>query len=145
VEQKNWSVVRRLASYSRYNTEEELDILNRIYDMARLYQSSRSSNCWARRGLGQGYRAIRRSQDAIPKSVGIRPGKPKHKDHLRETFDRLNPTEIKRKVERLHKELRKTGAERALRPKKWPKKARLLSFGERFQIRQFGSSTILCD
>lgn len=37
------------------------------------------------------------------------------KDHLRETFDRLNPTEIKRKVERLHKELRKTGAERALR------------------------------
>jgi hypothetical protein len=39
VEQKNWSVVRRIAGYSRFDTEKELDILNQIYDVVRLYQN----------------------------------------------------------------------------------------------------------
>ncbi|MEW6081437.1 MAG: hypothetical protein AB1576_06645 [Bacillota bacterium] len=39
VEQKNWSVVRRLAGYGRLETDKELNILNQIYDVARLYQN----------------------------------------------------------------------------------------------------------
>ena len=37
VEQKNWSVVRRLVGYDRYNSQAALEELNRIYDLLRLY------------------------------------------------------------------------------------------------------------
>lgn len=37
VEQKNWSVVRHLIGYDRYETEEELQLLNSIYDDLRLH------------------------------------------------------------------------------------------------------------
>jgi hypothetical protein len=37
VEQKNWSVVRHLIGYDRYETEEELQLLNSTYDDLRLY------------------------------------------------------------------------------------------------------------
>ena len=37
VEQKNWSVVRRLVGYDRYNSHAALDSLNRIYVLCRLY------------------------------------------------------------------------------------------------------------
>jgi hypothetical protein len=37
VEQKNWSVVRRLAGYGRYATQQQVDQLNAVYAVARLY------------------------------------------------------------------------------------------------------------
>jgi hypothetical protein len=37
VEQKNWSVVRRLIGYDRYNSKAALEALNRVYDLTRLY------------------------------------------------------------------------------------------------------------
>ena len=37
VEQKNWSVVRRLVGYDRYNSRAALEALNRVYNLLRLY------------------------------------------------------------------------------------------------------------
>jgi len=37
VEQKNWSVVRRLIGYDRYSSKAALEALNRIYYLTRLY------------------------------------------------------------------------------------------------------------
>ena len=37
VEQKNWSVVRRLVGYDRYSSHAALETLNCIYDLLRLY------------------------------------------------------------------------------------------------------------
>jgi len=37
VEQKNWSVVRRLIGYDRYNSRPAYETLNRTYDLLRLY------------------------------------------------------------------------------------------------------------
>jgi len=37
VEQKNWSVVRRLVGYDRYSSRAALEALNRVYDLLRLY------------------------------------------------------------------------------------------------------------
>jgi hypothetical protein len=37
VEQKNWSVVRRLIGYDRYSSRAALEALNRVYDLLRLY------------------------------------------------------------------------------------------------------------
>jgi len=37
VEQKNWSIVRRLIGYDRYETEEALLQLNRVYELVRIW------------------------------------------------------------------------------------------------------------
>ena len=37
VEQKNWSVVRRLIGYDRYDSRTALEALNRVYNLTRLY------------------------------------------------------------------------------------------------------------
>ncbi len=37
VEQKNWSLVRRLVGYDRYDSKAALEALNRVYDLTRLY------------------------------------------------------------------------------------------------------------
>jgi len=37
VEQRNWSVVRRLVGYDRYSSHIALETLNRLYDLLRLY------------------------------------------------------------------------------------------------------------
>lgn len=37
VEQKNWSVVRRIIGYDRYHSQRQVDQLNRLYDQWRLY------------------------------------------------------------------------------------------------------------
>lgn len=41
VEQKNDSVVRRWVGYGRYDTQEQVDVLNELYDLLRLY-----TNCF---------------------------------------------------------------------------------------------------
>ena len=37
VEQKNWSVVRRLVGYDRYDSAKQVKIINKLYDVYRLY------------------------------------------------------------------------------------------------------------
>jgi hypothetical protein len=37
VEQKNYSIVRQFVGYMRYDTEEELIVLNKLYSLLRLY------------------------------------------------------------------------------------------------------------
>ena len=37
VEQKNWSVVRNAVGYYRYDTPEQLDLLNRLYAVMHFY------------------------------------------------------------------------------------------------------------
>jgi hypothetical protein len=37
VEQKNWSVVRRLVGYARYDTPKQVNLLNQLYAVYRLY------------------------------------------------------------------------------------------------------------
>jgi hypothetical protein len=39
VEQKNWSVVRRATGYLRYDTPEQLDLLNRLYAVLHFYNN----------------------------------------------------------------------------------------------------------
>ena len=54
MEQKNHSVVRRAVGYRHYDTEEELIVLNELYDAPRLYtnffeagdESDREDTVW---------------------------------------------------------------------------------------------------
>lgn len=37
IEQKNWSVVRRLEGYGRFDTPQQIKLLNKLYDKYRLF------------------------------------------------------------------------------------------------------------
>src|SRR5450756_2146699 len=39
IEQKNWSIVRQIAGYGRFETQAETDLLNRIFGLVRLHNN----------------------------------------------------------------------------------------------------------
>jgi hypothetical protein len=110
VEQKNNSVIRRYAGYFRYDTDDQLDILNEIYDQVRLlvnfFHPSMKLVSKTREGA-----KVRRHYDE-PKTPHQRlmgsPHVPQPvKDKLNAQFDELNPAEITRKILRLQEKLHK--------------------------------------
>jgi hypothetical protein len=83
VEQKNWSVIRRLVGYDRFDTQKQTDALNQLYDVYRLYvnfflpvhQAREQTGLWS-----QGQEGLRRSQDALSTCARLtrcRPCRPK--------------------------------------------------------------------
>ncbi|MCR4397757.1 MAG: ISNCY family transposase, partial [Firmicutes bacterium] len=114
VEQKNWSVVRRLAGYGRLETDKELNVLNQIYDVARLYHNffQPSLKLLSKERLGA--KVIKRYDEAktpYQRALASDQVEQNVKERLRETFTQLNPAELKRKIMRLHMVLSKASAE----------------------------------
>jgi hypothetical protein len=110
VEQKNNSVVRRYVGYFRYDTDEQLHILNEIYDQVRLlvnfFHPSMKLVSKTREGA-----KVRRRYD-VPKTPHQRlmqsPNIPQTvKDQLTAQFDELNPAAITREILRLQEKLQK--------------------------------------
>lgn len=108
VEQKNNSVVRRYVGYFRYDTDEQLRILNEIYDQVRLlvnfFHPSMKLVSKTREGA-----KVRRRYD-VPKTPHQRlmqsPYIPQVvKDQLTAQFDELNPAAVTREILRLQKKL----------------------------------------
>ena len=108
VEQKNYSIVRRAVGYARYDTEKELDILNRIYRHLRLYtnffqptmklieKTRHGSKVTKKYDKPQTpYQRILQSKDILSKN----------KKKLNNEYAKLNPEELKRKITKLQKEL----------------------------------------
>lgn len=101
VEQKNWSVVRKIVGYRRYDTERELQLLNTLYDSLRLLVNF----------FHPSMKLISKSRDgAKVKKRYDTPKTPYHrvvddptvnteaKCRLRTQMRRLNPVELKRNV-----------------------------------------------
>ncbi len=110
VEQKNWSIVRRTVGYARYDTDEEVDILNQIYDVLRLYVNMFQPVAKLISKERQGAK-VKKIYDT-PKTPCHRllesPDVPEEvKAQLQKTFDELNPAALKREIDRLLKELTK--------------------------------------
>ena len=108
VEQKNNSVVRRYAGYLRYDTQQQLNILNEIYDQVRLMVNFFQPSMKLLSKTRNGAKTTRRydepktphqrlmSSTDIPQRV---------KDNLTAQFDQLNPAEINRQMVRLQGKL----------------------------------------
>ncbi|MDI3542541.1 MAG: hypothetical protein PWP57_144 [Candidatus Atribacteria bacterium] len=110
VEQKNWSIVRRTVGYARYDTEEEVDILNQIYDVLRLYVNMFQPVAKLISKERQGAK-VKKIYDT-PKTPCQRllesPDIPEEvKAQLQKTFDELNPAALKREIDRLLRKLTK--------------------------------------
>lgn len=108
VEQKNWAVARRAVGYARYDTEKEVQIMNALYDELRLYvnffQPSAKLLSKERRGAKvtkrydkpiTPYQRLLESQD-VDETM---------KDALRQTYEALNPAELKRRIDALKRKL----------------------------------------
>ena len=101
VEQKNWAAVRRLAGYSRFETEDELRILNQIYDVARLYQNFFQPSlklASKERGGAKVTKRYDKAQTPYQRVLESDQVDAEVKDRLRETFNQLNPVELRRRI-----------------------------------------------
>jgi len=101
VEQKNWTVVRKMVGYRRYDTDREAQLLNILYDNLRLvinfFHPSMKLISKSREGA-----KVKKRYDK-PKTPFLRvvedPSVSKPiKDRLRAQIRTLNPVELKRKI-----------------------------------------------
>jgi hypothetical protein len=108
VEQKNNCIIRRYAGYLRYDTEEQLRLLNEIYDNVRLFvnffQPSVKLIGKSRRGS-----KVKKQYDP-PQTPYQRMMSSKNisqivKYKLKYQFESLNPAELHRRIRRLQEEL----------------------------------------
>jgi hypothetical protein len=105
---KNWSEIRRIVGYGRYDTDNELQILNKLYGYLRLYvnffqpvrklvQKERiGSRIIKRYDVAQTpFRRVLASA-VIPEEIKMK---------LQRQYDKLNPAELKRQITKLQNEL----------------------------------------
>jgi hypothetical protein len=108
VEQKNWTHVRKVVGYRRYDTMRQVALLNEIYAVARLYQNFLQPVMKLKSKTRVGGR-IHRVCDAprTPYQRLLASGQISRKvaAQLRATYDSLNPAALHRKLESLRREL----------------------------------------
>ena len=110
VEQKNWSIVRRTVGYARYDTDEEVDILNQIYDVLRLYVNMFQpvAKLISKERQGAKVKKIYDTPRTPCQRLLESPDIPEEvKVQLQKTFDELNPAALKREIDRLLRKLTK--------------------------------------
>ncbi len=111
VEQKNWSVVRRSVGYARYDTDEQLALLNELYTHLRLYTNFFMPSMKLISRQREGSRVRKRYDKALTpfQRVIASPyvGRAQ-KRNLKTQYESLNPAELKRSIERLQNRLYKT-------------------------------------
>ena len=108
MEQKNYSVVRRAVGYQRFDTEEQLGLLNELYEKLALYtnffQPSMKLQSKERHGarVKKKYDAARTPYQRLLDSKYI---SEEIKKQLRERYRLLNPAQLKRQIEKLQQKL----------------------------------------
>lgn len=108
VEQKNYSVVRRAVGYCRYDTEEELQLLNQLYDSLRLYTNFFQPVMKLVEKERTGSKVKKKYDKAkTPYERLLQcPSIPlENKKRLKEEYETLNPAELKRTITRLQNKL----------------------------------------
>jgi hypothetical protein len=108
VEQKNWSVVRRVAGYDRYEGDRATRALNRLYRLVRLHVNFFQPSMKLIQKQRDGSKVIKRYDTAATpyQRVLASPGVPARiKNRLRQQYARLNPAALKRTIIRRQRAL----------------------------------------
>ena len=115
-EQKNNDVVRRHVGYLRLQTEQEVELLNELYDRLRLlvnfFYPSQKLVSKTRQGA-RVRRVYDDPQTPYQRVLGCPEVSEDRKDRLRRQFDTLNPAELQREVVRLQDQLLSLAAQRS--------------------------------
>jgi hypothetical protein len=112
VEEKNYSVVRRNVGYRRYDTPEELAVLNELYGYLRLY-----TNCFlptmklvSKERIGSRVKKVYDEPATPYKRVLASPYvKQSDKKRIRRIYSALNPAQLKRNITSLQERLLRIG------------------------------------
>ena len=113
VEQKNYSVVRRAVGYQRCDTDEQLRLLESLYEPLELYtnffQPSMKLKSKERHGarVTKKYDRARTPYQRVLESSFI---DELTKEQLRQRYQLLNPAQLKRQIERCQRKLLATAA-----------------------------------
>ena len=110
VEQKNFSVVRRAVGYLRYDTEEELSILNELYINLDYYTNYFQPVTKLKLKTRTGSKVTKKYDEAktpFRRVLECQYIDDKIKEKLKQNYDSLNPADLKRKISRLQDKLLK--------------------------------------
>jgi len=113
VEQKNWSVIRRAVGYGRYDTDKELNTLNKLYGYLRLYVNFFQPVRKLIKKERIGSKVIKRYDEAKTpyRRVLASPDiEYEIKMKLKNQYAMLNPAKLKRKITKLQNKLLKLNA-----------------------------------
>ncbi len=115
IEQKNYSVVRRAVGYMRHDTQLELEILNELYGFLRLYSNffQPVMKLLEKTRIGSKVKKKYDKAQTPYQRVLASPDIPKeNKKQLRSQYRKLNPAELKRKIETLQQRLIEVASDR---------------------------------
>ena len=111
VEEKNDSVVRRWVGYGRYDTQEQVAILNELYAILRLYANFFLPVMKLKEKVRIGSKIIKRyDKPTTPYQRILRAGEvsKKVKDRLRKQYKTLNLVTLKKQIDAILKRLKPT-------------------------------------
>jgi len=119
IEQKNWSTVRKIVGYERYETRREVALLNRIYQQLRCYQNFFLPQMKLVRKVRHGSRVTRYYDTARTpyQRLLAHPQVPADiKRRLHAEYETLNPLLLRETILRLRQELFTLYVSRKRRP-----------------------------
>jgi hypothetical protein len=103
-EQKNWSVVRRAVGYCRYDTPEQLDLLNRLYAVMHYYVNFFLPVAKLEEKIRQGSKVKKiydKPQTPYARVLASSDVAEEHKAELRETYAILDLVDLRRQINEL--------------------------------------------
>jgi len=108
VEQKNWSIARRFLGYFRYDTDQALEVLEKLSKLLSLYVNFFQVSVKLKKKIRSGSK-IKKVYDE-PKTPFERVTEhpmvsEEVKEKLLKRYDRLNPAELRRKIFKLQEKL----------------------------------------
>lgn len=124
VEQKNWTHVRQMVGYNRYEGPTDLRHLNELYDVLRLWQNFFNPQQKLLSKTRDGARVTRRYDSATTpyrRLLASPDVAAAAKKKLRAEYESLNPAELSRRIGRFQQQLTTRAAlkrRRAAKPKK---------------------------
>src|SRR6266536_3384350 len=108
VEQKNYSVVRRAVGYQRFDTDEQLRLLNELYEVLDLYNNFFQPSMKLKSKERQGARVTKKYHQARTPYQRLLDSdyvSAEVKGQLRARYRLLNPAQLKRQIENLQQKL----------------------------------------
>ena len=108
IEEKNWSVVRKYVGYYRYDTDEEVRLLNELYGYVSLYENFFQPVMKVKEKVRKGGRVIRRynkPQTPFRRLMGSNYLSVEEKEALQRKYEALNPVKLIREINRIQQKL----------------------------------------
>jgi hypothetical protein len=108
VEEKNWSVVRRYTGYKRFETQEQVALLNKLYEQLRLYFNFFQATLKLERKERVGGRVKRiypKAKTPYQRVLEHSDIDEAHKETLREQYKTLNPAKLLRCIQEITDQL----------------------------------------